>query len=107
MSDSLIQIRDQDNGIVLGLCGTSYVDHWVTAGPSTVSWDWPDGYSICRFGTTGIFYVKQGASAAVPVADVNDGTGSLKSPAFIKKSSDSFFGIAVSAATTVTMEFYK
>ncbi len=61
------------------------------------------------FSATGEFYVRWDAAqnAAVPAADVTDGSGSERSPDKRQLRGLASFSLIAPAATTVTMSFYK
>lgn len=58
------------------------------------------------FSATGDFYVRFAAAAAIPVADVTDGTGSMLNPEYRDIDLVTTFGIVSPTDCTVTFEYY-
>jgi hypothetical protein len=68
----------------------------------------PTGASYVLFASTCNFYALPGASAAVPAADVTDGTASELNPAAWRLSSSATqITLIAPTACTVTLVFYK
>lgn len=99
-------IRDQSNGLVIGLGNPSYVNNYHFAGAGTATVNWPAGASVAHISGTVDFYANAGGAAAVPGADITDGTASRYNPAFIERGEDGTFGLAVSAAGEICVEFF-
>ena len=53
------------------------------------------------------FYVKSGGTAAVPAADVTDGSGSALNPAGFDVEGITTIGLISPTACVITLEFYK
>jgi len=86
---------------------TGYVDARVLAAATAETVTVPTGCNLMLFSATGAFYVRSGGTAAVPAADVTDGTGSALSPAVRRVTPAATFSIiAPTAGTVVTMECY-
>ena len=67
----------------------------------------PSSCDFIVFGATGTFYVRTGGTAAVPIADVTDGTGSEVSPSARQVVPASTFSIIAPATTVVSMACYN
>lgn len=67
----------------------------------------PTAADIVIFSSDGDFYARPNASAAVPAADVTDGTGSELNPVIWHLSGVTTIGIIAPAAQKVTLSFYK
>lgn len=53
------------------------------------------------------WYAKRGGTAAVPAADVTDGTGSTLNPSGFDVNGITTIGLIAPAACKITMDFYK
>lgn len=85
----------------------TYVDARVLAANVNESHTVPTGARFVLFsGSCAAFYVKNGGTAAVPAADVTDGSGSALNPSawFIEGATS--LGIISPTACVVTMEFF-
>jgi hypothetical protein len=67
----------------------------------------PAGASFVYFSSTGPFYARPNAVAAVPAGDVTDGTGSEYNPVVWALDGVLTIGLISAAAQTVTLSFYK
>lgn len=68
----------------------------------------PTGANFVRMSGNLDFYANFGAAAAVPAADVTDGTSSILNPSGIYPVGDvTTIGLISPAATIVTLEFFK
>jgi hypothetical protein len=86
----------------------TYVDARVLAANVSETHTIPTGAGFVLFASTCNFYAKPGASAAVPAADVTDGTGSELNPAaWVITSSMTQITLISAVACTVTMVFYN
>jgi hypothetical protein len=99
-------IRDESNGIVIGLDNPSYVNNYHFAGAGTATVTWPAGATIAHIISTATFYQANSGTAAVPTVDVTNGTASRNSPAFVRKVGADF-SLAVGAAAEICVEFYS
>ena len=86
---------------------TTWVDNRVLAANVAEVVTVPTGCDFMLFGSTGVFYVRSGAAAAVPAADITDGAGVAISPAARRVTPAATFGIIAPAATVVSMECYS
>jgi hypothetical protein len=86
--------------------GPAYVDARVLAANVSETHTIPTGALWVLFSSTCNFYAKLGASAAIPAADVTDGTGSELNPAAWQISGSTQITLISATACTVTMAFY-
>lgn len=86
----------------------SYVDARVLAANVSETHTIPTGAGFVLFSSTCNFYAKPGASAAVPAADVTDGTAAELNPAgWVITGSMTQITLIAGAACVVTMAFYN
>lgn len=86
----------------------SYVDARVLAATTNESVTVPTGAKYVVFSSNcAAFYVENGGTAAIPAADVTDGTGSELNPSGYFIDGVSSFGIISPTTCIVTMAFYK
>ena len=85
---------------------SNYVDVRVLAANVAEVHNVPSGATRVVFSANGDFYVRFNAAAAVPAADVTDGTGSILNPNMRTLDGVTTIGIISAAACNVTMEFY-
>ena len=100
-------VLDPNGNSIIGLNYSDYIDHRVLAANVAETHTVPTGAKYVMFNATTPFYARIGGTAAVPAADVTDGTGSMYCPEL--RSIDAATTISLIAPTTciVTMEFYK
>jgi hypothetical protein len=67
----------------------------------------PAGSKFVLFSSDCIFFAKPGASAAVPAADVTDGTASEQSPAAWYLSGVTQITLIAASACKITLSFYQ
>ena len=85
---------------------SDYVDTRVLAAGVAEVVTLPDDVRWVTFSGTDDFYVRPDAAAAVPVADITDGTGSHLNPHHRNCDEITTFGIISPRTCIVTMEFY-
>lgn len=85
----------------------AYVDARVLAAGVSETHTVPTGQKRVLFSATCDFYAKPGASAAVPAADVTDGTSAELNPATWTVEDMTQFTIISSSVCVVTLSFYK
>lgn len=84
----------------------SYIDARVLAASVNETITVPSGANMVLFSSTcAEFYVKIGATAAVPAADVTDGSGSALNPSSWYVGSSTQIGIISPTTCTVTLEW--
>lgn len=66
----------------------------------------PAKCDLIIFGQSAIFYLRSGGTAAVPAADVTDGTGSEISPAVRRVTPGDTFSLVAPAATIISLACY-
>lgn len=94
-------------GIVNALRPPDYVDvRFLVAGVAEVH-TIPAGAAYVLFSANGDFYTNFNAAAAVPAADVTDGTGSEMNPTIRYINGGTSIGIIAPQNTIVTLAFYK
>lgn len=88
---------------------TDYVDARVLAAASAKQHTVPAGMSFVQFSAEMPFYVAFGdnPSAAIPAADVTDGTASLLSPTWVQIIGVAKISLIARTAGVVTMSFYS
>lgn len=95
------------------IAGPSFINNVVLAAGVAETITAPDGATHVNFSATGPYFVRwDGGAAAVPGADIIDGTGSEVNPAFraIKRSTTAVpttFSIVAPAACVVSMSFFR
>jgi len=90
----------------------AYVDNRVLAADVAETHTVPTGYHVVLFSSDCNFYARPNATAAVPAADVTDGTGSEQNPAgwyLVGLSSPTVTTISLiaSVACKISLSFYK
>jgi len=84
-----------------------YVDARVLAANVAESHSIPNGAKYVVFSADGNFYARFGAAAAVPAADVTDGSASELNPEAREiPGGTTTIGLIATAATVVTLSFY-
>lgn len=85
---------------------SAYVDARVLAAGVAETVTVPAACNFMVFSGTAAFYVRTGGTAAVPVADVADGTGAMLNPTARRVTPAATFSIVAPATTIVTLECY-
>lgn len=86
----------------------AYVDALVLAANVNESVTVPTGVIRVVFYTTCVnFYVRSGSTAAIPVADVADGTASIPNPIGFAIDGITSLGVISPAACVLALAFYK
>ena len=86
----------------------TYIDARVLAANTNETHTVPTGAKYVVFAANcAAFYAKQGGAAAVPAADVTDGTGSALNPAGFGIDGISSIGLISPTACTVSLWFFK
>jgi hypothetical protein len=101
-------IRDGANGHnTFAIPGTDEIDvYYGDAAASTVTV--PPGANYVVYSATDDFYVRwDGTAAAIPGADITNGTGSEINPTIRDIKGVTSFSIIAAVDTVVTMAFYK
>lgn len=87
---------------------SSEVDAAVLAAATSQTFTVPSDANVVLFSSTAAFYVKEGASASVPGASVNDGTAAVLRPNAKKVTPGGQITlVAPASGTVVTMEYYN
>jgi len=86
----------------------TYIDTRVLGAASSETHTVPTGARFVLFSADCNFYAKVGASAAVPAADVTDGTGSEQNPAaWLLPVGTTQITLIAATACKITMAFYN
>lgn len=83
-----------------------YIDARVLAANTAESHTVPTGAKFVLFGSDGDFYARPNATAAVPSADVTDGSGSEINPVAWDLTGVTTISLIAAAARVVTLAFY-
>jgi hypothetical protein len=90
------------------LPAATYVDTRVLAANTAKTVTVPTGYSVANFASAACsFWVRVGGAAAVPAADVTNGSGSALNPDRRRFVAGSTFSIVSGTTCTVSMEWYN
>lgn len=84
-----------------------YIDARVLAANTNEDHTVPATAKYVIFSADGDFYAKPGGTAAVPAADVTNGTGSELNPVIWDLTGVSTIGLIAEATRKVTLTFYK
>lgn len=84
----------------------TYIDARVLAATTNESHTIPSGAKWVVFSADGDFYALVGGTAAIPGADVTDGTASQLNPTVWYLEGETAIGLIASATRVVTMAFY-
>jgi hypothetical protein len=103
---SFILARDANHYTALGFNAPDYNDARVLAANVVESHTVPAGAKKVSFSATGNFYARFYGTAAVPAADVTDGTGSELNPGLRTLENVTAISLISPVACTVTMAFY-
>ena len=109
---ALVCSKDANRWIVDGIRNQSgYIAAMVFSGAAAKSSTAPAGAKLVKLTATVAVYVKVGGAAAVPAADVTDGSASELLPAggtmFVDLGGATTVGVAAGAASVVTLVYYK
>lgn len=106
---SQTSFNEHGNRSSYGVAPSDYVDNRVLAAAVAEQHTVPAGANWVLFSSDADFYAKFGTNptAAVPAADVTDGTGSLLNPTVRYISGVAKISLVSSSACVVTMEFYS
>jgi hypothetical protein len=101
-----ISSRDGNRNVLDGYGYPNYVDARVLAANVAESHTVPTGAKKVLFSATGNIYVKFGGTAAVPAADVTDGTASMLNPVLVEIDYATTIGIIAPADCVCTLSFF-
>ena len=88
--------------------GANHIDNYVLSAGTATAVAVPDGARTAVFSATGVFYARWGGGdAAVPAADVTDGSGSETSPTIRNVIGLTAFSLAAPAACVVAVAWYS
>jgi hypothetical protein len=104
---ALEAILDKNGTDLIGLTASDFVNAQVLAAGVAETLDVPVGAKYVLFSSTEDFYVKFNGTAAIPEADVADGTASILNPGLRSLDRVISIGLISSFICTVTMEFYS
>lgn len=109
---SLTAFKDRNGNVYPIPVPSGWVDHRVFAAATAETHTGPTGAAFVMVTPTVDAYVNLGGTAAVPAADVTDGTGSVLVPAgtsrlFSITPADATFSFIASAAGIVQLEFWS
>ena len=102
----LISILDANGYPLVGFNSSDCVDTRVLAATVAEVITVPTGAKKVLFSSTADFYVKFGAAAAIPVADITDGSGSELNPKLRSIEGSATIGIISPTSCVVTIAFY-
>lgn len=92
---------------MIGMGRSQHVDARKLAASTPEVHTVPTGAVFVNFSADGDFYANFGAAAAVPAADVTDGSASVLNPGLRALDGAATIGLVASAECIVTMEFFK
>lgn len=98
---------DGNGEITFARPAPDYVDVRVLAATTNEAHTVPTGAQFVIFSSDGDFFARPNATAAVPGADVTDGTGSELNPTIWHLGGVTTINLIASSARTITMSFYK
>jgi hypothetical protein len=99
--------RDGNNTNTFGRPAPDYVKNLVLEAATNKAVTIPAGAKFAVFSSDGNFYARPDAAAAVPGADVTDGTGSEINPTIWEVENLTSINLAGSAGRVVSIAFYK
>ncbi len=102
----IVDVLDSNGRGILTIPFSNYVLTRVLAANTAESFTVPAGAAVVVFSSNGDFYAKVGGTAAVPAADVTDGTGSELNPTVRGCTPGSSISVISPYATVVTAAFY-
>ncbi len=97
-------------GIAFALRQSDWIDARVLAANTAVTFQAPAGARFVLFSADGDFYCRTASAstaAAVPTADVTDGTAAELNPAMRFIGDMEFISVIANAPRVVTMQFFK
>jgi len=100
-------IIDPNGRELVGLNVSNYVDARVLGVAIAESHTIPTGAKYVMFSANGDFYANFAGAAAIPAADVTNGTASILNPQLRAIGAATAIGLISPAACIVTMEFYS
>lgn len=103
----LTAILDPNSNPLVGLSWSDYIDHRVLAANTAEVHTVPAGARYVLMSGSENFYARMNAAAAVPVADVADGTGSMINPGLRSLAGVTTIGLIAAAECIVSLEFYS
>lgn len=107
MIDMIQTAHDTDLMKIAALRPSDTIDARVLAGTVAESHTVPTGARFVAFSGTGDFYVRYGNTAAIPAADVTNGTASELNPGVRMIEGHATIGLIAPADCVVTMAFYS
>ena len=108
MAVNILRYADQDGRpVLLARNAPDHVDARVLAANVNEDHTVATDAKYVIFSSTVDFYAKKGGTAAVPAADVTDGTGSELNPTIWYISGITTIGLIAPTAAVVTLTFYK
>ena len=99
--------RDGNNQNTFIRTSPGYIDARVLAANVAETYTLTTGAQRCLFSADGNFYARPNATAAVPAADVSDGTASELNPTSWYVGNLTTIGLISTAATVVTISCYN
>jgi hypothetical protein len=84
-----------------------YVNNYVLVASTNTAVTVPSGYHYALFNSNCDIWVKLGGAAAIPAADVTDGTGSELNPHMRRVEPGATIGVISESAAKVSIVFYK
>jgi hypothetical protein len=99
-------IIDPNGRELIGLTLSDHIDARVLAVSAAESHTIPTGARYVMFSANGDFYANFAGTAAIPTADVTDGTASILNPQLRTIGAATTISLISPAACIVTMEFY-
>jgi hypothetical protein len=106
-SVSYLQAIIQQGSALLGLNVPTWVDTRVLAANTEETHTIPSGAKYVLFSATTTFYAAYGATAAVPAADITNGSGSERNPVLRNITGFSTIHLISPTACVITLSFYK
>lgn len=98
--------RDQSERDAFARRFSDEVDVVFFSGAGTATYTLETGYDYVVLSATADFFVRPDAATTVPTANVTDGTAPHLNPTQMNISGVTSLGFAVSAACTITVEYY-
>lgn len=101
-----LRIASNNGHNTYAIDGSDYIDTYYGDAAAT-TFTFPTGAHYVLFSATGDFYVRwDGSAAAIPSADVTNGSGSAANPRVRHGVPGDTFSIIAAADIIVTMEFF-
>ena len=102
-----VTVQDPPGGMMIGLARPQWIDVRVLAANVAEVYTVPTGANYVLFSSTVDFYANYGAAAAVPGADVTNGTASELNPTLRATNGAATIGLISPYAAVVTICVYK